>query len=188
MFVSSSVVGIFGFSTLVHSRLASSLCALFIVYQTYYDVWNGMTAFVVYLIVDTVSSAKSKDILLHHLFGAFITLAGMVLMIFSNKPYKVATVVSNLLFMEACTPLLHLNYALHATKSRWLLLTYPCLLISWVIFRLYNPYICIQGLQTIYDNSVAWWIVVVSFVPLLVMQWYWFVKIVQIGARKYLKL
>jgi hypothetical protein len=188
MFVLPAVVGVFGFSTLIHNRLASSLCALFIVYQTYYDVWNGMIAFMGYLILDTLSSRKTVDILIHHIVGASITLAGMVLLTFNDSPEKVSFVVSKLLLMEVCTPLLHLNYALNSIKSRWLLLAYPLLLATWCYFRLYNPYMCIQSLQEIYDGGTAWWIVVLSFFPLMIMQWFWAIKIVHMGARKYLKL
>ena len=188
MFVLPAVVAVFAFSTLINPRLASSLCALFIVAHAYFNVWNGMLAFVGYILVDTIWSPKSNDILLHHIVGLFITCAGMTMMLTSDVPDKVAFIVSKLLFMEVCTPLLHLNYALNVAKSRWLVLTYPLLLVTWVFFRLYHPYICIQGLWHIYDGGVAWWIVIVSFGPLAIMQWYWFVKLVQMGVRKYLKM
>jgi hypothetical protein len=188
MFVIPAVVALFGFSTLFNARLASSLCALLIVYQTYFDVWNGMLAFVAYIVVDSMASRKSFDILLHHVVGLLITLSGMVMLMSSHVPDTVAAVVTKLLLMEACTPLLHLNYALNVKQSRWIVCTYPLLLASWVYFRLYNPYMCIHGLWLIYDGGIAWCIVIASFVPLMIMQWYWFVKIVQIGVRKYLSM
>jgi hypothetical protein len=176
------------------SRICSSLSQFFIIHQLVTQgCETSIHAFLSYLMNDMFFSfvfhePLQKIIYVHHIVSVCISLVG--LRVFYGKPiesfdYKNCFIISaSLLCMEISAPLLSVLWILKKEplllpyKNKLLILVYPLLFISYVVFRLILPQYLFVYLIIIpwYEEQFFYSLVISCILCLSCMQVFWFLK------------
>jgi hypothetical protein len=184
------------FSQEGRSRVFSSIAAIiillvhegFVYYQQHFNgVYYAMQVFLLYLAADTClrNTELPRDAAFHHLVGGFVVSFGLYEL---AQNHSLAPYITNYLYMEATTPLLHGAWILHnepkVMNKSFAKLVFILLAVCWIPFRLYNPTKATQELffsfipnEPLLEGEKN--IGAPFFVTFCILQYYWFFKILE---------
>jgi hypothetical protein len=177
------------FTKLGIDGIANSLCACLItVLNFFHFTQDSMMVFICYLILDTFWRYDSipREIIVHHIISFVITMFGFYssfILIGENRA-KILIIASELLSMEATSPILYVGKALKSFKMLHFATIFLVLLIfAWIPFRILGP---LRALNLTFRFFPHWRGVQTVIIMLTILQIVWLARLFAV-ARDFMK-